>query len=40
MVEYSLDVKGMSFQELMSSRVTDSETLAELFDAYENGTLQ
>jgi hypothetical protein len=40
MVEYNLDIKGMSFHELMNPRITDSETLAELFAAYESGTLQ
>jgi hypothetical protein len=40
MVEYSLDIKGMTFHELMNPGITDTETLAELFAAYENGTLQ
>jgi hypothetical protein len=40
MVEYSLDIKSMSFQELMNPGITDAEILAELFAAYENGTLQ
>jgi hypothetical protein len=40
MVEYSLDIKGMTFHELMNPGITDAETPAELFTAYENGTLQ
>ena len=40
LVEYVLDHKGMSFQELMAPAVSDSELLGELFAAYEDGTLQ
>ena len=40
LVEYVLDHKGMSFSELMAPAVSDSETLRELFAAYEDGTLQ
>lgn len=40
LVEYVLDHKGMSFRELMAPAISDSETLSELFAAYEDGTLQ
>jgi hypothetical protein len=40
MVEYILDIKGMTFQELMNPTTTGPETLEELFAAYEGDALQ
>lgn len=40
LVEYVLDHKLMTFQELMNPRVTDSQTFTELMAAYESGTLE
>lgn len=40
LVEYVLDVKGMTFQDLMSMDVTDTGTLMELFAAYDDGALR
>ena len=37
--EYLIDVKGLTFDEVMSPDVTDSETLAELIAAYGSGNL-
>jgi len=39
LVEYLLDVKGMTFMELMRSEVTDTGTLEELLAAYDAGNL-
>lgn len=39
LMEYLLDVKGMSFDEVMSPKVTDSGTLNELILAYTSGNL-
>jgi hypothetical protein len=40
LVEYVLDHKGMTFQELMSPAIRDGELLTELVAAYEDGTLR
>ena len=35
LVEYLLDVKGLTFEELMHPDVSDTETLAQLFAAHD-----
>lgn len=40
LVEYLLDIEGMTFDGLMRPEVTDADTLEALFSAYEQGKLR
>jgi hypothetical protein len=38
-MEYLLDVKGLTFDEVMSPEITEADTLEQLITEYESGNL-
>ena len=39
LMEYLLDVKGLTFDEVMSPEITEADTLEQLITEYESGNL-